>query len=110
MRLAEPRSEKWTASRVPDLSGRTVVVTGGNSGIGLAIARVLASRNATVVLACRNREKAEWAAAWIKNQVERADVSTMRLDLASLGSVQEAAEEIRSMYPRLDLMINNAGV
>jgi NAD(P)-dependent dehydrogenase (short-subunit alcohol dehydrogenase family) len=86
------------------------VVTGGNSGIGLETARALASRNATVVLACRNREKAEWAADWIKNQVERADVGSMRLDLASLASVHEAAEEIRSICPRLDLLINNAGV
>jgi NAD(P)-dependent dehydrogenase (short-subunit alcohol dehydrogenase family) len=78
MRLADSRSETWTASDVPDQSERIAVVTGGNSGLGLETARVLASRSSTVVLACRNREKAELASDWIKSQIRRADVRIVR--------------------------------
>ena len=95
----------WTAADVPDQSERTAVVTGANSGIGLETARVLAARGATVVLACRNVGSAQEAASWI-----RGDVQIVRLDLASLASVREAAEEIRAGHGHLDLLINNAGV
>jgi NAD(P)-dependent dehydrogenase (short-subunit alcohol dehydrogenase family) len=71
---------------------------------------VLAERGATVVLACRDVVKAERAADRIRSEVARADVQIVRLDLASLASVREAADELRSDYPRLDLLINNAGV
>jgi NAD(P)-dependent dehydrogenase (short-subunit alcohol dehydrogenase family) len=71
---------------------------------------VLASRGATVVLACRNPEKAAWAAQRIGDQVKGADVRIVQLDLSSLASVRAAAGEIRTAYPRLDLLINNAGV
>ena len=110
MHQTDHRSGKWTAADVPDQSGRIAVVTGASSGLGLETARVLASRGATVVLACRNLEKAERAAERIKRQDRRADVRIVRLDLASLASVRECAGEIRSAYPRLDLLINNAGV
>jgi NAD(P)-dependent dehydrogenase (short-subunit alcohol dehydrogenase family) len=98
-------SRRWTAADVPDQRGRTVVVTGANTGIGFEAARVLAERGASVVLACRNEEKAQAAAARI-----RGDVSTLRLDLASLASVRGAAERLRSEHSRIDLLINNAGV
>jgi NAD(P)-dependent dehydrogenase (short-subunit alcohol dehydrogenase family) len=105
---------RWTAADVPDQRGRTAVITGANSGIGLEAARVLASRGATVVLACRDLEKADRAVGLIAAEAapdERgARAQTLRLDLASLASVREAADELRSRYPRLDLLINNAGV
>jgi NAD(P)-dependent dehydrogenase (short-subunit alcohol dehydrogenase family) len=85
-------------------------VTGANAGLGLATAKVLAERRATVVLACRDLVKAERAADWIRSKVGRADLHVVRLDLASLASIREAADELRSNYPRLDLLINNAGV
>jgi NAD(P)-dependent dehydrogenase (short-subunit alcohol dehydrogenase family) len=85
-------------------------VTGANAGLGLATAEVLAERRATVVLACRDLVKAERAADRIRNKVGRADLHVVRLDLASLASIREAADELRSNYPRLDLLINNAGV
>jgi NAD(P)-dependent dehydrogenase (short-subunit alcohol dehydrogenase family) len=101
---------RWTAADVPDQSGRTAVVTGASSGLGLEIAGVLAARGATVVLACRDVGRAERAAGLIRAGAGRAGVRVVRLDLASLASVREAAGEIRSSCPRLDLLINNAGV
>ncbi len=92
---------RWTAQDVPDQSGRTVVVTGGAAGIGLETARVLAERGARVVLACRDPRRVPRIAG---------DVTAVRLDLASLASVRAAAEEIRTAVPRLDLLVNNAGV
>jgi NAD(P)-dependent dehydrogenase (short-subunit alcohol dehydrogenase family) len=97
---------------VPDQSGRIAVVTGANVGLGRETARVLASRGATVILACRDVAKGEAAADWIAaaSAVERGRLRVTRLDLASLASVSAAADEIRASSPRLDLLINNAGV
>jgi NAD(P)-dependent dehydrogenase (short-subunit alcohol dehydrogenase family) len=85
-------------------------VTGANAGLGLATARVLAERRAMVVLACRDVVNAERAADRIRSEVGGADLDVVHLDLASLASVREAADMLRSNYPRLDLLINNAGV
>jgi NAD(P)-dependent dehydrogenase (short-subunit alcohol dehydrogenase family) len=102
--------ELWTAADVPDQAGRTAVITGGNSGIGFETARVLAEHGAAVILACRDAGKAKDAAARIAVTAPRAAVTVIRLDLASLASVREAADEIRASHDPLDLLINNAGV
>jgi len=105
-----PKSSRWTAADVPDQSGRTAVVTGASSGLGLVTASVLAKRGATVILACRDLVKAERAADRIRAGSPGASVRVLRLDLASLAVVREAASEIRAACPRLDLLINNAAV
>jgi NAD(P)-dependent dehydrogenase (short-subunit alcohol dehydrogenase family) len=102
--------EPWTTGDMPDLQGRTAVVTGANTGLGFEIARVLAGHGAAVVLACRNPGKAEQSADRIKAITPAANVTVTRLDLASLDSVREAAASIRSAHPRINLLINNAGV
>jgi NAD(P)-dependent dehydrogenase (short-subunit alcohol dehydrogenase family) len=103
-------SARWTAADVPDQSGRVVVITGANTGIGFESAAVLAARRAHVVLAVRNLEKGKDAAARIAAASPLADVTLQRLDLASLDSVRAAAEALRNQYPRIDLLINNGGV
>jgi NAD(P)-dependent dehydrogenase (short-subunit alcohol dehydrogenase family) len=98
---------KWTAADIPDQSGRVAVVTGANSGLGLATARELARAGARVVLACRSTEKGKDAASRIVSLVPGADVQPAVLDLADLESVRAFPA---SAPDRLDLLINNAGV
>ncbi|MEA2123933.1 MAG: hypothetical protein QOI80_715, partial [Solirubrobacteraceae bacterium] len=97
----------WTAADIPDQSGRTAVVTGANSGLGLVTARELARAGARVVLACRNTDKGDEAAAQIRGDVAGAKVAVAKLDLGSLDSVRAFASGYTG---DLDLLINNAGV
>jgi NAD(P)-dependent dehydrogenase (short-subunit alcohol dehydrogenase family) len=101
---------KWTADQIPDQRGRMAVVTGANSGLGLATARELARAGARVVLACRNVEKGASAARQIESAVPDAQVEVEALDLARLDSVRAFAERFRAEQGGLDLLINNAGV
>ena len=99
----------WDASKVEDQSGQTVVITGGNSGVGLEAGRVLAARGAKVVLACRDPERAEAARAAI-SPGGGGHVSTLALDLADLDSVRTAAEKLAAEHDSIDALVNNAGV
>jgi NAD(P)-dependent dehydrogenase (short-subunit alcohol dehydrogenase family) len=101
---------RWTSADVPDQAGRSAVITGGNTGIGFEAAQVLAARGARVILACRDLGRAKDAAARIGAAAPGAHVGAVRLDLASLASVREAAAELRSTCDRIDLLVNNAGV
>ena len=103
-------SARWTAASLPNQSGRVAVITGANQGLGLQTARALARHGATVLLACRDLDKAKHAAALIQAEGVSTNVQAVRLDLASLASVREAATTIRTLSARLDLLINNAGV
>ncbi len=103
-------SRKWTTAEMPDQSGRTAVVTGGNSGLGLETVKALAAAGARVVLACRNIEKGEAAVGEIRAGNPDADVEVAELDLASLGSVRTFAQRVRADHPKLDILVNNAGV
>ncbi len=103
-------NERWTATDVPDQRGKVALVTGANTGIGFEAAKVLAARGAIVVLACRDLAKAEAAASQIGAAAPQARVETLRLDLASLASVRQAAEQFRAGHQCLNLLINNAGV
>jgi NAD(P)-dependent dehydrogenase (short-subunit alcohol dehydrogenase family) len=100
----------WTTADIPDQSGRVAVVTGANGGLGLEVARELARRGALVVMAARDQAKAEAARASIRAQVPDARLELRPLDLASLASVGEAAAAILANHPRIDLLVNNAGV
>jgi NAD(P)-dependent dehydrogenase (short-subunit alcohol dehydrogenase family) len=101
---------KWSADRIPDQTGRTAVVTGANTGIGWTTARALAQRGARVLLACRNRERGEAAAARILGERPSGTAEARVLDLADLESVRAFASGVMEHESRLDLLINNAGV
>ncbi|MDZ4269768.1 MAG: SDR family NAD(P)-dependent oxidoreductase [Mycobacterium sp.] len=103
-------SAKWTATDVPDQSGRVVIVTGANTGIGYEAAAVLASKGAHVVVAVRNLVKGKEAVDAITRSQPGADLGLQELDLSSLASVRAAADALRTAYPRIDLLVNNAGV
>lgn len=95
----------WTADRIPDQHGRTAVVTGANSGLGLVTADELARHGARVVLAVRDTAAGEEAARRIGG-----DVEVRELDLASLGSVRAFAAKLTADHPVIDLLVNNAGL
>ena len=104
------RTAAWGPDDLPDLSGRTIVVTGANSGLGLEASSMLAGAGAHVVLACRDPGRAASALASIRAQHPRASVETAALDLASLASVRSFAEAFAGAHDRLDVLLNNAGV
>jgi NAD(P)-dependent dehydrogenase (short-subunit alcohol dehydrogenase family) len=103
-------SAKWTADQIPDQRGRMAVVTGANSGLGLATASELARSGARVILACRNIEKGTSAARQIGSALPEGQVEVEALDLGGLDSVRAFAERFRAEHEGLDLLINNAGV
>ncbi|WP_116051101.1 oxidoreductase [Amycolatopsis palatopharyngis] len=103
-------SAKWTEDQIPDQSGRTALVTGANSGLGLRTAQVLGARGARVLIACRSRERGEQAVREVA-AMAATEPELVRLDLADLSSVRDAAERTRELTgDSLDLLINNAGV
>ena len=107
----------WTTADIPDQSGRLALITGANSGLGLETARALLARGATVLLACRNRERAEAARQQLEAECTQPATGAspgalmpLALDLADLASVTQAARAVTERWGRLDLLINNAGV
>ncbi|MEV4130236.1 SDR family NAD(P)-dependent oxidoreductase [Nocardia sp. NPDC049707] len=103
-------ANRWTENDIPAQKGRLAVVTGANSGLGFETARALAAHGASVVLAVRDVDKGKYAADRIASAVPGADTIVQQLDLTSLESVRNAAEQLRSAYSTIDLLVNNAGV
>ncbi len=100
----------WTVKDIPPQTGRIAVITGANSGIGYEAAKALAGAGAKVIIASRNETKGNEALARIRAATPDADVAFEALDLSSLDSVARTAERIASTLPRIDLLVNNAGV
>ncbi|WP_440899720.1 oxidoreductase, partial [Actinosynnema sp.] len=99
---------KWTEVDIPDQAGRTALVTGANSGLGLRTAEVLAARGARVLLACRSRER---GLAAVERVSRHGEAELVRLDLGELASVRAAAERVLELTGGgLDLLVNNAGL
>ncbi len=92
------------------MQGKTVVVTGASSGIGLETARTLALRGARIVMVNRNKERSEAAIASIRSAVPDAQLEYVLADLYSLAEVRNAGAELRARYPRIDVLVNNAGL
>lgn len=107
------RQKTWDPTEIPaDLSDRVYVVTGANAGIGRAITTALAERGATVVMACRSRERAESARAEIVRSARTiADrLPIVEVDMASLDKVRAASDEIAERWSAIDALIHNAGM
>jgi NAD(P)-dependent dehydrogenase (short-subunit alcohol dehydrogenase family) len=100
----------FTRSSVPDLSGKTAVVTGANGGLGLETAKVFAAKGAHVVMAVHNQEKAAKAVQEIRAETPSASLELVELDLASQDSVKQAAKQILAHHDRIDILVNNAGL
>lgn len=103
-------ADKWTAADMPDQRGKTYVVTGANSGLGLAMAREVARCHATVIVACRSLRKGQAAIDTIKQDVPDAHLRLMALDLADLSSVRAFAADLDRQGTVIDVLCNNAGV
>jgi NAD(P)-dependent dehydrogenase (short-subunit alcohol dehydrogenase family) len=101
---------QWTTEQMPNQSGKIIIVTGANSGIGYEATRALAIKGATVIMACRSLEKGQSAVNQIRAEFPDAQVLLRQLDLADLSSVQQFAKTFLSEFDRLDVLINNAGV
>ncbi|KII88023.1 hypothetical protein PLICRDRAFT_657719 [Plicaturopsis crispa FD-325 SS-3] len=105
-----PGKARFSEADTPDLSGKVVIVTGGNSGIGKVTARALLAHNATVYIAARSQAKVEAAILELKAATGKDAVHFLQLDLADLKSVKAAAEEFSSKESQLHVLYNNAGV
>jgi NAD(P)-dependent dehydrogenase (short-subunit alcohol dehydrogenase family) len=108
--MAPHPHDPWNPRKLPDLTGRVALVTGANSGTGFEAAKALAGCGAQVILACRSAEKGQAARERILAACPGAQVEFQRLDLASLADIREATGALRARHPRLDLLLNNAGV
>jgi NAD(P)-dependent dehydrogenase (short-subunit alcohol dehydrogenase family) len=102
--------KRWTDNNIPDLTGQTAIVTGANTGLGKETAKVLAGKNAAVIMAVRNTKKGEGAALEILKQFPKATIKVMEMDLSSLKSVKIFADTIVKKYKQINYLINNAGV
>lgn len=102
--------KNWSWEALPSLSGKTIIVTGANAGIGLETTSTLAAKGALVIMACRNLEKAAEAARQIQARHPDARVSPATLDLADLTSVREFSRTFTREHQQLDVLVNNAGI
>jgi len=102
--------ENWTSKNIPDLSGKTVIITGANSGIGYESAREFIRNGAEVIIASRDPIKADRAMLRIEEEFPGAKLKFIELNLASLESIRKFAGEFKSNYDRLDILLNNAGI
>lgn len=100
----------WTASDIPDLTGRVAVVTGANSGLGLETAKALALRGATILMACRHEGRGRAAAEHLDRMVPPGRIERLPLDLSDFDSIRAFAHEFGARHGALDILVNNAGV
>ncbi|MFT6410862.1 MAG: NAD(P)-dependent dehydrogenase (short-subunit alcohol dehydrogenase family) [Flavobacteriales bacterium] len=100
----------WNSSNIPSLKGKTVIITGASSGLGKEATKVLSEKDAKVIMAVRNSEKAKKVADQIRKEVPSANIEIRTLDLGSLDSVKAFAKEVNQDLGQLDILINNAGV
>jgi NAD(P)-dependent dehydrogenase (short-subunit alcohol dehydrogenase family) len=103
-------NNEWTFDNIPDLTGKVIIVTGGNSGLGYEAVKMFSRKNAEVILASRNLERGEKAKETIKAEFPHVNIKVMKLDLADLGSVHDFANNFKKDHEKLDILLNNAGI
>ena len=100
----------WSVKNIPDQTGRVVIITGSTSGIGKAGTKILAQKNAKVIMAVRNVAKGEAVVQEIRSSLQKADIEVRKLDLSDLDSVRAFSKGVINDYEHLDILINNAGI
>ena len=103
-------TRRWTASDVPDLTGNTAIITGGNSGVGFETAAELARHGAVTIIACRSASRGEAALRRIEESAPSSQSKLMLLDLGDLASIDAFAQSFAKECGKLDLLVNNAGI
>ena len=103
-------NKKWGVQNIPEQKDKTIIITGATSGLGKEATRVLAMKNATVIMAVRNTQKAEIVASEIRKEYANVKIDIRSLDLGSLDSISSFAKGVLEDYKNLDILINNAGV
>ncbi|MDG1296905.1 MAG: oxidoreductase [Saprospiraceae bacterium] len=104
------KNKTWGVQDIPEQNDKTIIITGATSGLGKEASRVLAKKNATVIMAVRNTQKAELVATEIRKEYANAKIDIRSLDLGSLDSISSFAKGVLADYNNLDILINNAGV
>ncbi len=102
------KKENWTTENIPDLTGKVIIVTGGNSGLGYESVKAFAEKGAEVILASRSVEKGELAKKEIGEV--KGNISVLKLDLMDFSSIKSFALKFKEKYKRLDVLLNNAGI
>jgi len=102
--------QNWTTQNIPSLKGKTIIVTGGNSGLGFEAVKALAEKGAQVVLACRNLDKGVKAKNEILSLYLQAKIEVMELDLMDISSIRSFVAKFKNEHAKLDVLINNAGI
>jgi len=103
-------SKNWTIKEIPNLKGKTIIVTGGNSGLGYEAVKAFARKNATVIMACRSVSKGEIARKQIVDITSKSHIVVMELDLTDLNSIRSFVVKFKQNYTQLDVLLNNAGI
>lgn len=104
------KKNKWTEGNIGDLTGKTIIVTGANSGIGYEATKLFSKNGAKVIMGCRNMDKANSAKKEILNDVPNADLVIEQLDLSSFTSIKTFSDKIKKDYLHIDVLLNNAGI
>ncbi|KFZ27276.1 MAG: Fatty acyl-CoA reductase [Candidatus Izimaplasma bacterium HR2] len=104
------KKDTWTINDIEDLTGKVILVTGANSGIGYEATKVFASKGASIIMGCRNLVKAKKAKELILSEFPNALLNIIHLDLTSFKSIKEFSDKVLEKYDRLDILLNNAGI
>ena len=108
--LSRNTPKNWDTKNIPNLEGKTALITGSNSGLGYYTAKALAEKNCHVILSCRTPEKSIATKNKLQNLIPQAQLSTIEIEMSDFNKVSSKCDQISNEYESLDLLINNAGI